>query len=356
MEKILELENVLKKFGNVIAVDKVSFTVEKGEFFSLLGPSGCGKTTTLKLIAGLEKCDEGLIKIAGEIVNDVPPYKRPTATVFQNWALFPHKNIYENVAFGLRMKKIPREEIKEKVKKYLEMVRLEGYETRYPRQLSGGEQQRVALIRSLIVEPKILLLDEPLSNLDRALRQEMRVEIRRLQKQLGITAIFVTHDQTEALSMSDRIGVMYKGRIIQIGAPMDVYNKPETEFVAKFIGDTNFFLGKVVSIQESIATIKTIDGLLFNISYQNELLKGMEIRAFIRPENVAVFEEANKSNELNIFDGEIIDNEYMGTYVRHYITLEGKKIVIADEKRVYPRGSKIKVELPANSFICLPSR
>jgi putative spermidine/putrescine transport system ATP-binding protein len=306
------------------------------------------------LIAGLERCNEGFIKIDGVIVNDVPPYKRPTATVFQNWALFPHKNVYENVAFGLRMKKIPKNETKEKVKTYLKMVRLDGYETRYPHQLSGGEQQRVALVRSLIVEPKILLMDEPLSNLDRALRHEMRVEIRRIQRQLGITTIFVTHDQTEALSMSDRIGVMYKGKILQIGTPNDIYDNPEAEFVAKFIGDTNFFHGKVSSIHKSVATIKTAEGLFLNIKGQSELSAGTEIRAFIRPENVIIIEGVSKSDMCNIFDGEVIDNEYMGSHVRHYVKLEGTTIIIADEKKVYPKGSKVKVELPPDRFKCIP--
>jgi spermidine/putrescine ABC transporter ATP-binding subunit len=348
--KALELENVSKKFGDVIAVDKVSFSVENGEFFSLLGPSGCGKTTTLRLISGLEKCDEGLIKIDGAIMNDVPPFRRPTATVFQNWALFPHKNVYENVAFGLRMRKIPENEIKEKVKKYLEMVRLTGYEKRYPRQLSGGEQQRVALIRALIIEPKILLLDEPLSNLDRALRQEMRGEIRRIQRRLGITTIFVTHDQTEALSMSDRIGVMHSGRIIQIDTPEKIYTNPKTEFVAKFIGEANFFYGVVSSIHEKTATIETSDGLLFNFNLKNQckLLKGTKIRAFIRPEYVKILEETNASRASNTFNGVIVDHEYFGSSIRHFIMLEGKTIIFVDDKKIRPKGNEVKVQLPSD--------
>lgn len=349
--KVLELENVSKRFSNVIAVDKVSFSVDEGEFFFLLGPSGCGKTTTLKLIGGLEKSDEGIIKIDGTIVNDIPPYKRPTATVFQNWALFPHKKIYDNVAFGLRMKKVPKGKIKNKVNEYLDLVRLKGYENRYPRQLSGGEQQRIALIRALIVEPRILLLDEPLSNLDKRLREEMRVEIKQIQKKLGITTIFVTHDQAEAMSMADQIAIMRDGKIEQIGTPMRIYNNPETEFVAKFIGETNFFFGKV-SIRDEVATVKTSSGLLLSVEGKVDVSEGAEVKIFVRPEDIKILEEKIGARGTNVFDGKIIERAYMGPYVRYYVRLDNENTLFVDEKKVYPIGSKVKVKLTVDRSLC----
>ncbi|MEM0066581.1 MAG: ABC transporter ATP-binding protein, partial [Sulfolobales archaeon] len=226
----IELVQVSKRFGKVLAVDKVSVEIEKGEFFTFLGPSGCGKTTTLRIIAGLEIPDEGRVIMDGADITYLPPHKRDTAMVFQNYALWPHMTVFENVAYGLKVRKYPKEEIRRKVKEVLELVRLEGLEDRYPTQLSGGQQQRVALARALVVEPKALLLDEPLSNLDAKLRIEMREELKRIQKSLNITAVYVTHDQEEAMVLSDRIAVMNRGRVVQIGSPEELYGRPKTLF------------------------------------------------------------------------------------------------------------------------------
>jgi len=236
----VKLVNVTKRFGEVIAVNKVSLEVREGELFTFLGPSGCGKTTTLRLIAGFYKPDEGEIYFDDELVNDIPPYKRNTGMVFQNYALWPHMNVFDNIAYGLKLRNMPPPQIIKKVKEVIELIGLKGKESRFPSQLSGGEQQRVALARALVIQPKVLLLDEPLSNLDAKLRLKMRSEIRRLQKRLGITTIYVTHDQEEALSISDRIAVMNKGEVLQIGTPLEIYEKPKDIFIADFIGTTNF--------------------------------------------------------------------------------------------------------------------
>ncbi|MEX2322914.1 MAG: ABC transporter ATP-binding protein [Acidimicrobiia bacterium] len=236
----VRLDGVEKRFGDVIAVDRVDLVIEDGEFFSLLGPSGCGKTTTLRMIAGLEFPTAGALEIFGEDMGLRPPNKRPVNTVFQSYALFPHRTVARNIAFGLEMQKVPRSEVDERVARAIELVRLDGMEGRRPDQLSGGQQQRVALARALVNEPKVLLLDEPLGALDLKLRQAMQFELKELQERVGITFIYVTHDQEEALTMSDRIGVMHDGRLLQVGTPEEIYEHPSTRFVADFIGETNF--------------------------------------------------------------------------------------------------------------------
>ncbi|MEM2414106.1 MAG: ABC transporter ATP-binding protein, partial [Sulfolobales archaeon] len=253
----IELVQVSKRFGKVLAVDKVSVEIEKGEFFTFLGPSGCGKTTTLRIIAGLEIPDEGRVIMDGADITYLPPHKRDTAMVFQNYALWPHMTVFENVAYGLKVRKYPKEEIRRKVKEVLELVRLEGLEDRYPTQLSGGQQQRVALARALVVEPKALLLDEPLSNLDAKLRIEMREELKRIQKSLNITAVYVTHDQEEAMVLSDRIAVMNRGRVVQIGSPEELYGRPKTLFVATFIGKYNILEGVVREVEGDTVSIES---------------------------------------------------------------------------------------------------
>ncbi|MBI3555469.1 MAG: ATP-binding cassette domain-containing protein [Deltaproteobacteria bacterium] len=240
----LEFEHVTKSFtGDRVVVNNLSFSVKKGEFFSFLGPSGCGKTTCLRMISGLERPSQGLIKMSGKVVNDIHPHKRNVHTVFQKYALFPHLNVFENVAFGLKMKKRPPAEVKERVERMLRMVSLQDYTRRSIQQLSGGEQQRVALVRALVNEPAILLLDEPLAALDLKLREQMHRELSSLQKQLGTTFIFVTHDQGEALTLSDRVAIMNAGNIEQIGTPTEVYEQPASTFVARFVGTTNVFSG-----------------------------------------------------------------------------------------------------------------
>ena len=243
VENIIELKNLCKSYEELTILDNFSLNIKKNEFLTLLGPSGCGKTTTLKIIAGFEYADDGKVLFEGKDIHNMPAHKRPVNTVFQKYALFPHMNIYENIAFGLKIKKLPKEEIDKKVKEMLKLVALEGYENRKIDSLSGGQQQRIAIARALVNEPKVLLLDEPLGALDLKLRQEMQIELKKMQQKLGITFIFVTHDQEEALSMSDTIVVMNKGKIQQMGTPEDIYNEPKNSFVAKFIGESNIFDG-----------------------------------------------------------------------------------------------------------------
>ncbi|WP_250674496.1 spermidine/putrescine ABC transporter ATP-binding protein [Paraclostridium ghonii] len=243
LENIIELKNLSKSYDDNQVLDNLSLDIKKNEFLTLLGPSGCGKTTTLKIIAGFEYADDGKVLFEENDITDIPPHERQINTVFQKYALFPHMNIYENIAFGLKIKKLPKDEIDKKVKEMLKLVALDGFEKRQVESLSGGQQQRVAIARALVNEPKVLLLDEPLGALDLKLRKEMQMELKKMQKKLGITFIFVTHDQEEALTMSDKIIVMNKGKIQQMGTPQDIYNEPENSFVARFIGESNIFDG-----------------------------------------------------------------------------------------------------------------
>jgi spermidine/putrescine transport system ATP-binding protein len=266
----LEIRNVTKRFPGVIAVDDVSLKIREGEIFSFLGPSGCGKTTLLRLVAGLENIDLGDILIDGNIVNLLPPYERDCSTVFQQHALFPHMRVFDNIAFGLVERKIPKNEIKKKVFEKIELVSLDGMEDRFPHQLSGGQKQRVALARSLVLEPAILLLDEPLAALDRKLRKEMQFELRRIQREVGTTFLNVTHDQKEALSLSDRIAVMNAGRMIQVGTPSDIYENPKTKFVASFMGATNIFSAKALSQKEDMVQLQTENGITVSVPMPKE--------------------------------------------------------------------------------------
>lgn len=242
-ENIIELKNLSKTYDDLTVLDNLSLDIKKNEFFTLLGPSGCGKTTILKIIAGFEYADDGKVLFEEKNISNLSPHQRPVNTVFQKYALFPHMNVYENIAFGLKIKKMPKDQIDKKVREMLKLVALEGKENRKVDSLSGGQQQRIAIARALVNEPKVLLLDEPLGALDLKLRQEMQLELKRMQQKLGITFIFVTHDQEEALSMSDTIIVINKGKIQQMGSPQDIYNEPENSFVARFIGESNIFDG-----------------------------------------------------------------------------------------------------------------
>ena len=280
VENIIELKNLCKSYDELTILDNFSLNIKKNEFLTLLGPSGCGKTTTLKIIAGFEYADDGKVLFEGEDINNMPPYQRPVNTVFQKYALFPHMNIYENIAFGLKIKKLPKEEIDRKVKEMLKLVALEGYENRKIDSLSGGQQQRIAIARALVNEPKVLLLDEPLGALDLKLRQEMQIELKRMQQKLGITFIFVTHDQEEALSMSDTIVVMNKGKIQQLGSPEEIYNEPKNSFVARFIGESNIFDGTMLDDFKVEFCEKVFDCV------DKGFEKNENIEVVIRPEDI----------------------------------------------------------------------
>ncbi|RSN77695.1 MAG: ABC transporter ATP-binding protein, partial [Thermoproteota archaeon] len=311
---VVELRNVSKSFGKVRAVDNASLRVEHGEFFSVLGPSGCGKTTLLRLISGLEFPDSGRIYFDGRDVTDLPSFKRETGMVFQNYALWPHMTVFENIAYGLKIRKYDKNRIKEKVKEVLKLVKLEGMEERYPTQLSGGQQQRVALARALVIEPKILLLDEPLSNLDAKLRVEMREEIKRIQKHLGLTAIYVTHDQEEAMVISDRIAVMNSGRIIQVGSPVELYRRPSDLFVATFLGRCNMIRGRVSRLQGERAVVSLNGNEIVGIISSGSVKVGDEVVCIVRPESFSTLEAENK------FEGMLKWSSFAGSYVQ--ISLE----------------------------------
>jgi spermidine/putrescine ABC transporter ATP-binding subunit len=310
-----------------VAVDDLELRVNPGEFMTLLGPSGCGKTTVLRCVAGLEKPDRGDIFIKGKLVNDVPTYKRNIGLVFQNYALFPHMTIFENLAFGLKIRKQPEEKIKERVKKYLELIRLPGTEERYPSQLSGGQQQRIALARSVIVEPSLLLLDEPLSNLDLKLRVQMRVELAKMQKELGITALYVTHDQGEAMSMSDRVAVIDRGEIKQVGTPREIYDSPQDKFVAEFIGQANIFTGKIVGKSETEMKIETDGNLTLVTSFPEKEVQE-SVCVSVRPEAVTLSRQCPSSK--NTFKGTVEAVEHLGSYIQYHIRLNNDVKIVAN--------------------------
>jgi spermidine/putrescine transport system ATP-binding protein len=309
----VELLDVTKVFENgVVAVDRVSLQIYQGEFFSLLGPSGCGKTTTLRMIAGFEHPSAGEVLIEGRRMGHTPPFRRNVNTVFQNYALFPHMTVFDNVAFGLRMKRIPRDEIARRVREALHLVRLSGMEERYPRQLSGGQQQRVALARALVNRPRVLLLDEPLGALDLKLRKEMQLELKHLQMTVGITFIYVTHDQEEALTMSDRIAVMNAGRVLQVGTPMEIYERPASRFVADFIGESNFLRGTVQAASSAAATVVIADRFPAEVPADRQLTVGQQVTVAVRPEKVRLVPiEAPGTNGL--LHGRIEEVIYIGT-------------------------------------------
>lgn len=284
----VELSDVTKAFGEVIAVKELELAVQDGEFFSLLGPSGCGKTTTLRMIAGFEEPTLGQIQIRGQSMTGIPAHRRPVNTVFQSYALFPHMTVEKNVSFGLEMKKVRKEEISRRVGEVLELVQLQGMGDRKPQQLSGGQQQRVALARALVNRPDVLLLDEPLGALDLKLRKAMQLELKQIQNEVGITFIYVTHDQEEALTMSDRIAVMDLGLVQQIGSPRQIYEHPANRFVADFIGETNFLTGKVVK-SEQYALVEVGGVTLAGISEANEISVGQEVTLAIRPEKINLY-------------------------------------------------------------------
>jgi len=352
---ILKVNSLSKNFGKVKAVTEVSFEATEGKVLSLLGPSGCGKTTTLRCIAGFENPDTGEISLDDRKITHIPPEKRGIGMVFQNYALWPHMTVYANLAFGLQIKKIPKDEIPKKIKRVLSMVRLEGYENRYPRQMSGGQQQRIAMARALVFEPEIMLLDEPLSNLDAQLREEMRFEFTELQKKLGITAVYVTHDQAEALVISDKIVILNKGTIVQSGSPKEIYSNPKNKFVAGFIAVTSFLDGNVDSFieEKTKVIVKTDDGLIIQ-GLNNSLSIGQRVSVALRMKAIKFIKDGNneKRKKINTFRGKIIQLSYLGNTVDYKIQIGKWQIrTNADAKHDFKIGEEVTFNLPTEDII-----
>ncbi len=347
----VQLKGVLKRFDKVVAVQKTDLDIEEGSLVTLLGPSGCGKTTILRMIAGLENATEGDIFIKGKRVNDVPIHKRNLGMIFQNYALFPHKTIFDNVAFGLKYRNVPKEEVKKQVTRALEMIRLPGVEKRYPAQLSGGQQQRIALARAIVIEPDVLLMDEPLSALDENLREDMRREIDNLQQMLGVTTIFVTHDQREALSMSDKIIVMKSGKKLQEGEPEDVYNYPNNHFVADFLGHSNFYKATVYGHEGERIKVRTDAGNEFLVNHPGQWAEGEHVELVIRAQKIDIHpeKEQDEAADTNRFFGVIKDRSYMGGEVSYFVELDSGCVLHAIsmvKMRALRRGVRVAVQVP----------
>ncbi len=322
---LVELSGLTKAYGDQVAVREVNLKIASGEFFSFLGPSGCGKTTTLRMIAGFVQPDRGRILIDGEDIVDKPPEKRDLGIVFQNYAIFPHMNVADNIGFGLRMRKVEKKAIAKKVTESLEQVGLSGYEKRYQRELSGGQQQRVALARVLVTQPRILLLDEPLSALDKNLREEMKYWIKNLQKSLGITTIYVTHDQGEALTMSDRIGVMNKGLMVQVGAPSEIYERPADLFVTTFVGHSNLLSATVKQSTAREIRLALGGGALVSAPARASLAVGQKVKLVIRPENILL--EGGEGDGLTRLPATVESRAYQGALIRYQLMAAGQSLI-----------------------------
>ncbi len=345
----LVLENVYKVFesrggtGEVTAVDDVSLQIEKGEFVTLLGPSGCGKTTTLRMVAGFEFPTAGDIHLDNKVINNLPPHKRDMSMVFQSYAIFPHLTVFENIAYGLNVKRLPKAEITQRVERVLDLVELPGFGSRTPEQLSGGQQQRVALARALVMEPKVLLMDEPLSNLDAKLREQMRSEIRRIHQRIGITSMYVTHDQTEAMTMSDRIVVMNEGRIEQVGPPTEIYRRPNNRFVADFIGRANFVAGTVRGVNNGRLSVESLGSLLDVSAASQDFQVGQKVTLVIRPEMAMINPAAGAQ-----VSGIVRQSAYLGSIVEYDVEVNGQllSLIENDPRRttIFSEGEAVQVQ------------
>lgn len=358
MAKNLVLEKVSKKFGDSYAVKGVDLEIKDGEFLTLLGPSGCGKTTTLRMIAGFETITEGTITYKGKVLNNLTPQQRQFGIVFQSYALFPHMRVDENVAFGLKMQKYPKDKIDSRVDELLGIVGLRQHKRKYPAELSGGMQQRVALARALAPSPEVILLDEPLSALDAKIRVKLRAEIKQLQVKLGVTMIYVTHDQEEALSISDRVVVMNHGIIEQVDVPIEIYKNPKSEYVANFVGSNNFCNGR---LENGIIDIED-KPFKFKLSYDPSL-EGKSVTAAIRPERVEVINnlDTSKMEDSNIIQGELIVFTFLGLIVRLIIDIGGKNINVDVLEKDFTkmnlsRGDKVELYLPPDGFLTFTNK
>ena len=354
----LVLENVSKSFpqrdgeGEVRAVDRVSLTIHEGEFVTLLGPSGCGKTTTLRLISGFELPTAGRILLDGKDISNRPPNKRDMAMVFQSYALFPHMTVAKNIAYGLRVQHVPGKELRERVERVLDLMGLRGLGGRRPNELSGGQQQRVALARSLVVEPRVLLFDEPLSNLDAKLRVQMRSEIRNIQRRLNITSVYVTHDQVEAMALSDRIVVMNQGKIEQIGAPEEIYRRPATRFVADFIGRANFLNARIDSVEGDQAAVELL-GQRVRVPVTFAVAAGDQLTAVLRPEGLTLREDAA------LEQGVVEQAMYLGSSTEYVVQVQGTQLIVVDTdpraQYVFREGQTVGVTFEPSTVHLLPS-
>ena len=347
--KLIELKNLTKNFDDQQVLRGINLDIHENEFLTLLGPSGCGKTTTLRIIAGFEEPSGGEVLFNGIEISKLPPYKREINTVFQKYALFPHLNVMDNIGFGLNLKKVDKSVIEQKVKRMLKMVGLEGFEKRDVTLLSGGQQQRVALARALVIEPSVLLFDEPLSNLDAKLRVTMRTEIRKIQQKVGITAIYVTHDQSEAMSISDKIIIMSKGKVEQIGTPREIYYHPKSRFVADFIGEANFLKAKVKSAQGEKAVIDVI-GEEIEVNNYGEKAAGDDASLVLRPEAVVL-------SEKGLLEGTVILSTFMGSYQYYQVMVGDMEIQITDynpvNRRIYEVGEKAYLDFDPHGVYIL---
>jgi spermidine/putrescine transport system ATP-binding protein len=357
---MVELRQVTKRFGSFIAVDYVSLDVRAGEFLTLLGPSGCGKTTILRMISGFEQPTTGRVLLEGQDVTELPPYRRDVNQVFQSYALFPHLNVLDNVCFGLRMKKVPRDEMRRRAARAVELVSLQGFERRKPHQLSGGQRQRVALARAIVNEPKVLLLDEPLSALDAKLRREMQIELKRLQKQLGITFVFVTHDQEEALTMSDRIAVVNHGRIEQLGDAAEIYHRPRTAFAANFIGQANVFDASVVSREDQTARVSMNGKLELTVLAASVPPGVTNVLLSIRPEKASLQKRQPTSDTTNCFVAHVTEEIFMGATNQLALQTDSGlalTVVVANEgasREAFHQGDRVWVQLHPEDVVVIP--
>ncbi|MGD8840528.1 MAG: ABC transporter ATP-binding protein [Gammaproteobacteria bacterium] len=355
----VELKGVTKSFGAVTAVEKSDIVFEEGSFTTLLGPSGCGKTTILRMVAGLETVTAGDIFIGDKRINDVPIHRRNLGLVFQNYALFPHKTIGENIAFGLKYRGVNKADAEIKVKEALEVVRLPGVEDRYPNQLSGGQQQRIALARAIVIEPDVLLLDEPLSALDANLREDMRVELTAIQDRIGVTTIFVTHDQSEALAMSDKIVVMSAGNVQQIGTPEDVYNKPASEFVAGFLGAANLLDARVDETDSDRITVETPHFGRVPVTRHNdvEFRQDGNAKLVVRAEKIRLVEPGSAPADEVCAAGTVEAVDYQGQMVRYFVRVDDLQlqVIAAIDERPRPKGAPVEVCIRPRDCVVLPA-
>ena len=338
MDYFIEFKNVVKRFNDFVALDHVSLQIPKGAFVTLLGPSGCGKTTLMRQLAGFSEPEEGDVLVNGKRMNGLPPFKRNTPLVFQEYALFPHMTVYENISYGLKLNKTPKADMDQRVAEMLEMFNLVGLEKRFPKQMSGGQQQRVAFARALVMGQEILLLDEPLSNLDAKLRVDVRTELRQIQQKLGITTIYVTHDQDEALSMSDIIAVMRHGRIEQIGSPWEIYFRPENRFVADFVGTVNFLSSRVLQVDGNRVTVEH-EGMNLHITTDVPVNADEEITLVVRPECIHLASLDEDTGEGTTLEGTIENYSFLGRMIRYWIRV-GQETFIIDDANVDLTGAR----------------